>query len=117
MATCTKRVRAQWQVAGQFDKSRSHSYFILTMPKNIPVLECLNCNANWRCYKSKRKLTPSRNCPECYQRLKIEGQDYKWLDTGNFTNSGSTKYSTEITTTSQTKIKKRHHIDVMDLIT
>jgi hypothetical protein len=53
------------------------------MAKNFPVISCVNCGFEWRRY-AKRKLLPSRNCPKCYNYLKIEGTDYVWISRGNF---------------------------------
>ncbi|MHB8153597.1 MAG: hypothetical protein ACYDG3_11135 [Bacillati bacterium] len=50
--------------------------------KNLPIIQCLHCNFEWRRY-AKRKLTPSRNCPKCYHRLHDEGVDFIWVSTGN----------------------------------
>jgi hypothetical protein len=51
------------------------------MPKNWPILRCLGCDFTWRRYAG-RKLTPSRNCPKCFKRLKIEHEDYEWESLG-----------------------------------
>jgi hypothetical protein len=51
--------------------------------KNFPVIHCVKCGFEWR-RNVKRELKPSRNCPKCYQYLKIEETDYIWISLGKF---------------------------------
>lgn len=53
----------------------------MTRHPNYPILKCLHCQETWK--RTKRgPLKPSRNCPFCYVVLKLEGEDYEWIDYG-----------------------------------
>jgi hypothetical protein len=50
--------------------------------KDLPIIKCIHCGSEWRRY-AKRKLSPSRNCPKCFHRLRVEGEDYEWISYGS----------------------------------
>ena len=44
-------------------------------------IKCLHCQFEWKRTK-KGKLSPSRNCPQCFKLLKLEDEDYSWISYG-----------------------------------